>query len=51
MNVSVSEAAALLREADDILILSHRRPDGDTAGCAGRAVPRPEPARQNRVYP
>lgn len=25
MNVSVSEAAALLREADDILILSHRR--------------------------
>ena len=35
MNVSVSEAAALLREADDILILSHRRPDGDTAGCAG----------------
>lgn len=35
MNVTVSEAAALLREADDILILSHRRPDGDTAGCAG----------------
>ena len=24
-----------LQGADDILILSHRRPDGDTAGCAG----------------
>ena len=35
MNGSVSEAAALLREADDILILTHRRPDGDTSGCAG----------------
>ena len=35
MHVSVSEAAALLRAADDILILTHRRPDGDTAGCAG----------------
>lgn len=33
--VTVAEAAALLRAADDILILSHRRPDGDTAGCAG----------------
>ena len=28
------EAAALLREWDDILILTHRRPDGDTIGCA-----------------
>lgn len=35
MNVTVAEAAALLRQADNILILSHRRPDGDTAGCAG----------------
>lgn len=35
MNVTVAQAAALLRQADDILILSHRRPDGDTAGCAG----------------
>lgn len=35
MNVTVAEAAALLKKADDILILSHRRPDGDTSGCAG----------------
>lgn len=28
------EAAALLRRQDNILILTHRRPDGDTAGCA-----------------
>lgn len=28
------EAAALLKEKDDILILTHRRPDGDTVGCA-----------------
>lgn len=27
------EAAALLREQDEILILTHRRPDGDTIGC------------------
>lgn len=34
-DVTVAEAAAALREADDILILTHRRPDGDTVGCAG----------------
>ena len=34
-DVTVQEAAAALREADDILILTHRRPDGDTAGSAG----------------
>jgi phosphoesterase RecJ-like protein len=28
------QTAALLREKDDFLILSHRRPDGDTIGCA-----------------
>ena len=28
------EAAALLREQDRILILTHKRPDGDTIGCA-----------------
>lgn len=27
------EAAVLLREQDEILILTHRRPDGDTIGC------------------
>lgn len=33
--VTVEQAAALLEQADNILILTHRRPDGDTAGCAG----------------
>ncbi len=28
------QAAALLREQDNILILTHKRPDGDTLGCA-----------------
>ena len=28
------EAAALLLRQDDILILTHKRPDGDTIGCA-----------------
>ena len=35
MIVDVAGAAAALQAADDILILTHRRPDGDTAGCAG----------------
>lgn len=35
MNVTVTQAAAALAAADDILILTHRRPDGDTTGCAG----------------
>ena len=30
MIVSVAEAAAALQAHDDILILTHRRPDGDT---------------------
>lgn len=32
--MNASQAAALLREQDHILILTHRRPDGDTVGCA-----------------
>ena len=31
---SVSDAARALEAQDDILILTHRRPDGDTIGCA-----------------
>lgn len=34
-NVSVIEAAELLIKADNILIITHRRPDGDTTGSAG----------------
>lgn len=33
-SVSPREAAALLRRQDEVLILTHRRPDGDTTGCA-----------------
>lgn len=32
--ITPREAAALLRQKDGILILTHRRPDGDTVGCA-----------------
>ena len=32
--LSVQEAAALLAGRDNLLILTHRRPDGDTMGCA-----------------
>ena len=31
--MTTKEAAALLRTHDHILILTHRRPDGDTVGC------------------
>ena len=32
--MTTQEAAGLLRQQDNILILTHRRPDGDTVGCA-----------------
>lgn len=32
--MTYQEAAALLRGQDNILILTHKRPDGDTVGCA-----------------
>lgn len=32
--ITVREAADLLRRQDNVLILTHRRPDGDTIGCA-----------------
>lgn len=35
MTVDIGGAAAALQAADDVLILTHRRPDGDTTGCAG----------------
>jgi len=35
MILDIQGAAAALRVAKDVLILTHKRPDGDTAGCAG----------------
>jgi len=32
--MNCKQAAALLQERDNILILTHKRPDGDTVGCA-----------------
>ena len=32
--LTVDQAAALLRQLDRVLILTHVRPDGDTVGCA-----------------
>ncbi len=34
MTIDVKTAAQFLREHDNYLILTHRRPDGDTVGCA-----------------
>lgn len=36
MNViDITAAASILQSIDDILLLTHKRPDGDTTGCAG----------------
>lgn len=35
MDITEREAARLLEAMEDVLILTHRRPDGDTIGCAG----------------
>lgn len=61
--VTIQEAAALLRGMDRVLILTHRRPDGDTTGCAaglcaalrqlGKTaclLPNPEMTEANTVY-
>lgn len=34
MRIDIKKAAELLKEQDNILILSHENPDGDTLGCA-----------------
>ena len=34
MKISIAQAAGLLAQKDNILILSHAHPDGDTLGCA-----------------
>lgn len=61
--MTVQEAAALLRQQDNILLLTHRRPDGDTVGCAAGlcaalrrlgkqawVLPNPDITETNRVY-
>lgn len=35
MSEMIAQAAQKLLAADHILVISHRRPDGDTTGCAG----------------
>jgi len=34
-SLTIEETAAWLMDRDNFLILTHRRPDGDTVGCAG----------------
>lgn len=34
MTITLQDAARFLEERDDFLILTHKRPDGDTLGCA-----------------
>lgn len=49
--MTVSEVAAYLRAHDKYLILTHRRPDGDTLGCAAAAVRHAAPDGQDRGHP
>ena len=39
MRIDVKECARLLLEQDDILILTHAHPDGDTLGCGFCPLP------------
>lgn len=61
--MTTKEAAALLRQHDHILILTHLRPDGDTIGCAAALcaalrqlgktawiLPNPDVTATNGVY-
>jgi len=61
--MTTCEAAALLRQKDNILILTHRRPDGDTTGCSAAlcqalrqlgktayVLTNPDITAMNRVY-
>lgn len=45
MRIDIARAAELLRENDDILVLCHAHPDGDTLGC-GYALMHVAVARQ-----
>ena len=47
--MTVSEVAAYLRAHDKYLILTHRRPDGDTLRCG--AVRHAAPDGQDRGHP
>ena len=62
--MTLSECAAWLREHDRFLILTHRRPDGDAAGCSAAlcrglrqlgktafTLPNPEAAGRNAEMP
>ena len=50
--VSLAEAAEFLRSRDDYLILSHRRPDGDTVGsCAALCLALRAVGKRAWVYP
>ena len=49
--IDAKTAAARLREAQSILILTHRRPDGDTAGsCAALCLALRALGKEARVY-
>ena len=51
MTVNVAGAAAALQSADDILILTHHRPDADTAGYAGALCHAPQQIGQTANRP
>ena len=47
--LTVSQTASLLRTFDNVLILTHVRPDGDTVGCAAALCAGPPPPGEDGV--
>lgn len=50
-SVSLHDAVKLLLEADDIYLLCHQYPDGDTLGKRGGLVSRPAAKGKAGVHP
>ncbi|MBQ9979842.1 MAG: bifunctional oligoribonuclease/PAP phosphatase NrnA [Oscillospiraceae bacterium] len=51
-HLSVAQCAARLKQLDDILVIFHRRPDGDTIGsCAALALALEKMGKNVRIYP
>ena len=49
--MNCQDAARFLREHDNYLILTHKRPDGDTIGCAAALAEGDDPALEGDPQP
>ena len=50
-SMTIRETAEWLSQHDNYLVLTHRRPDGDTLGCAAGLVQGLSCAGKTGVYP